>query len=152
MKPNNLRKHPEGGSYQEVFRSANLIANVSNTGRSALTHIYFSLASHERSRFHRVDADEVWNLYSGQGMYLYIWDGTKNSPETITLSAEENCFCHVIPAGSWQAAEPIAGEVLVGCSVAPGFEFDGFTLMSRTSAEAEMIRAMNPELERLIYP
>jgi predicted cupin superfamily sugar epimerase len=97
-----------------------------------------------------VTADEVWNLYRGTGLHLYLWDGTENRPECITLSAESNCFCYVVPAGMWQAAEPIADGVLVGCSVAPGFEFADFTLIDPASGEGALLMAIAPELQKFI--
>lgn len=150
MKPTKLIQHPEGGRYQEVFRSAVNISTTEGSKRSALTHIYFSLTSGEISRFHKVTSDEVWNLYRGAGVRLYIWDGSATPPKTVLISAEANCFCHVVPAGSWQAAEPIADTVLVGCSVAPGFEFDDFTLISPHSGEGKLLVSIAPELSKFV--
>ncbi|RVU84670.1 cupin domain-containing protein [Leucothrix sargassi] len=135
MKPTNLLEHPEGGRFQEVFRSAEVITRADGTSRSAITHIYFSLNQGEVSRFHKVQADEVWNFYQGTGLYLYIWDGSDSAPEKIELSAATGAFCHVVPAGYWQAAESIDGKVLVGCSVGPGFEFEDFELINPESPE-----------------
>ena len=150
MKPLNLRKHPEGGSYQEVFRS-NISVSTSDSGaKSALSHIYFSLKPDENSCFHKVNGDEVWNFYQGRGLYLYIWDGTYSPPQRIILSPEENQFCYVVPSGVWQAAMPIEGKVLVGCSVSPGFEFSGFELLRSTSKEAQIIFDIAPELRHLV--
>lgn len=150
MKPTDLRKHPEGGSFQEVYRSAASVTTPSGVERSALTHIYFSLEAGERSRFHKVASDEIWNLYRGTGVRLYTWDGSDIPPTCVTLSAQENCFCHVIRAGTWQAAEPVADTVLVGCSVAPGFEFDDFTLLTPNSPEAETLLAAAPDMKRFV--
>ena len=150
MKPIDLTNHPEGGRFCEVFRSARTVtANTGNT-RSALTHIYFSLNPGEVSKFHRVVADEVWNLYQGTGINLYIWDGSENTPECITLSAESNNFCHVVPADFWQAAEPVSDTVLVGCSVAPGFEFEDFTLIEPESDYAKRLTSVSPEMAKFI--
>ena len=121
MKPTELIAHPEGGRFREVFRSRSSVTTENGKIRSTLTHIYFSLDAGEKSCFHKVNSDEVWNLYRGEGVYLYLWDGSEHRPKRITLSARENRFCYVVPAGWWQAAEPIADTVLVGCSVAPGF-------------------------------
>lgn len=156
MKPdnilNNLLEHPEGGRFREVFRSARTVRTRDGSVRSALTHIYFSLRPGEVSRFHRVASDEIWNLYKGSGLFLYSWDGANAQPRRHKLSAGCNCFCHVIPAGTWQAAEPISDEVLVGCSVAPGFEFSDFTLMDSNSAEAELLISIVPEMARFVSP
>jgi len=152
MQPVDLIEHPEGGRFREVFRSVQRVYLQDGSSRSALTHIYFSLKSGEVSRFHQVSSDEVWNLYQGQGLRLYSWDGTLTPPECTVLSADTNCFCSVIPAGRWQAAEPLNGPVLVGCSVAPGFEFSDFSLIDAKSKEAEMLLLIAPELTGLISP
>jgi uncharacterized protein len=146
MQPTNLTEHPEGGRFREVFRSAKTVSTQEGTTRSALTHIYFSLNPGEVSRFHRVTADEIWNLYQGTGIYLYLWDGSNTPPTCITLSASSNCFCYVVPAGVWQAAMPMADTILAGCSVAPGFEFADFTLIDPESDEAKLLQAIAPEI------
>ena len=152
MKPTDLVEHPEGGRYKEVFRSGATVQTAERGARSALTHIYFSLDQGEKSRFHKVASDEVWNLYQGEGIYLYLWAGTDAPPERITLSADENCFCTVVPAGIWQAAEPINGKVLVGCSVAPGFEFADFELIDPDSESARLLQSISPDLQILSLP
>ena len=152
MKPNDLTEHPEGGRFREVFRSAHLVSTERESGKSALTHIYFSLDKGEFSRFHRVTSDEVWNLYQGTGLRLYTCDGGDKPPQCVTLSAANNCFCHVIPAGIWQAAEPINDTVLVGCSVAPGFEFADFTLIDPDAELTRQLLTMAPELARFVLP
>lgn len=150
MKPINLIEHPEGGRFREVYRSSNTISMKDGSIKSAVTHIYFSLESGEVSRFHKVASDEIWNLYQGPGIYLYTWDGSKRPPIFTELSTSNNCFCHVIPAGIWQAAEPISEKVLVGCSVSPGFEFSDFELMVSNSKEAELLISISPEMARYI--
>lgn len=150
MKPIDLIEHPEGGRFREVFRSANTVSTQDGTIRSALTHIYFSLKPGEVSKFHKVASDEIWNLYQGSGLNLYTWDGTKTAPECMALSPSDNCFCHVVPAGSWQAAEPISDAVLVGCSVAPGFEFRDFTLIDPNSDDAKLLISIAPEMAKYI--
>jgi predicted cupin superfamily sugar epimerase len=150
MKPDDLIVHPEGGRFREVYRSSNTISLKDGSIKSAVTHIYFSLKSGEVSRFHKVASDEIWNLYQGYGLNLYTWDGSEKPPICTELSTSTNCFCHVIPAGIWQAAEPISEKVLVGCSVAPGFEFSDFTLMASHSKEAELLISISPEMARYI--
>ncbi|WP_018970541.1 cupin domain-containing protein [Rubritalea marina] len=150
MQPNNLLDHPEGGKYTEVFRSIHKVQSASLGQRSSLTHIYFQLAEGEVSQFHKVSSEEVWNLYKGQGLRLYQWDGESDTIDVITLSAETNTFCHVVPAHYWQAAEPIGkDEVLVGCSVAPGFEFEDFTLIRDCSGLAQKLITLEPSLSHL---
>lgn len=152
MKPIQLTAHPEGGRFREVFRSAQTVFTQDGSARSALTHIYFSLQPGEVSSFHRVASDEIWNLYQGSGLNLYTWNGSSTPPQRITLSATNNCFCHVIPAGAWQAAEPVSDTILVGCSVAPGFEFSDFTLMGPDSKDAELLLSISPGMDRFIPP
>lgn len=133
MKFSDLKEHPEGGRYLEVFRSQKEVI-VDQQIRTALTHIYFSLEPDEVSRFHRVSHDEVWNLYSGAGLYLFIWDGKSDLVEKIEISSKTMNFCHVVPADHWQAALPISDRVLVGCSVGPGFEFEDFDLIDQENS------------------
>ena len=116
MEPRNFIKHPEGGRFLEVFRSAKMVSTQNGAIKSAITHIYFSLKPGEISRFHKVASDEIWNLYKGSGLNLYTWDSTNTPPKHIILSSSNNCFCYVVPADTWQAAEPISDTVLVGCS------------------------------------
>ncbi|MFC1839138.1 cupin domain-containing protein [Thermodesulfobacteriota bacterium] len=146
MKPVDLKDHPEGGRFCEVFRSDRIVPIKEGITRSALTHIYFSLGPGEVSRFHRVASDEVWNLYQGTGIILYTWDGTDNSPEKTTLSAENKEFCHVVDANTWQAAEPVSGAVLVGCSVAPGFEYSDFTIMDLNTSAGKRLISIDPDM------
>ena len=141
MKPTNLKDHPEGGRYQEVFRSCAKVITDGGDERSALTHIYYELNPGEVSKFHRISSDEIWNLYQGEGLRLYVWDGTSKPPEIITLSAAGNAFCTVVPAGYWQAAESVSGPVLIGASVAPSFEFEDFKLMEADSPEAGRLKS-----------
>ncbi|MGL1931328.1 MAG: cupin domain-containing protein [Desulfotalea sp.] len=150
MKPIDLVEHPEGGRFRRVFRSNVMITRGNGEVRSALTHIYFSLAKNEVSRFHKVESDEVWNLYQGTGLYLYTWDGI-TAPERHEISARNNKFCHVVHAGIWQAAEPIDEEILVGCSVGPGFEFSDFELLDSTSKLTAIIHRQYPNLSKFTF-
>lgn len=117
-----LAPHPEGGHYRETFRDA------TGDGRAASTAIYFLLKRGERSHWHRVDAAEVWHFYAGAPLKLEIADGPRR---TITLgpnlAAGEEPQA-VVPPHAWQAAESLGDWTLVGCTVAPGFDFNGFEL------------------------
>ncbi|MFO7936830.1 MAG: cupin domain-containing protein [Kiritimatiellia bacterium] len=139
MKIEHSEKHPEGGRFQEVFRSGKSVITAEGKERSALTHIYFELDEGEVSCFHKVESDEIWNLYEGEGVGLYLWDDDAGELVTIELSAKNREFCHVVKAGVWQAAKPLNGKVLVGCSVGPGFEFEDFELIDPESAIAQRI-------------
>jgi hypothetical protein len=151
MQVGELIEHPEGGRFREVHRSAFQVKTADGAERAALTHIYFSLSPGETSSFHRVKSDEVWNLYAGKGVRLLLWDGVSEDVEEVELSAVSGHFCHVIPALTWQAAEPLEDTVLVGCSVAPGFEFDDFELLTGTSADGQRLVAARPEMRKLIH-
>lgn len=125
----NFIQHPEGGRFREVFRSERPVTQADGQEKCALTHIYFQLNRGEVSRFHKVGQEEVWNLYEGKGVVLHIVQPDSEKVETLELSAESRTFCAVIPANHWFAAEPLGSEVLVGCTVAPGFEFEDFELL-----------------------
>jgi predicted cupin superfamily sugar epimerase len=120
-----LRPHPEGGHYRETFRDSR--RDVS--GRSASTAIYFLLARGERSHWHRIDAAEVWHYYAGSALNLQIADDVGQHSIRLgpDLTAGELPQA-TVPAQAWQAAESTGDWTLVGCTVAPGFEFAKFEL------------------------
>ena len=118
-----LAPHPEGGHFRETFRDPQLV-----DGRAASTAIYFLLARGERSHWHRVDAVETWHFYAGSPLALSIHDG---STAIVHLGTDLHAGHRpqaVVPAGVWQAAETLGEWTLVGCTVAPGFDFAGFEL------------------------
>tara|TARA_R100000027_G_scaffold29244_1_gene21279 strand:- start:13082 stop:13558 length:477 start_codon:yes stop_codon:yes gene_type:complete len=146
-----LLAHPEGGAFRELYKSTSKVSPADERSqRCALTHIYFELAGKEVSRFHRVASDEIWHLYEGEGVALYQWTEGSDTIERIELGGVDRPHCHLIPAGVWQAAAPLGDTVLVGCTVAPGFEFEDFLLIDPTGDTAESIRSIDPELERFI--
>ena len=121
----NLKPHPEGGHYGETFRDA-----AGASGRAASTAIYFLLMRGERSHWHRVDAVEVWHWYAGAPLALEI-SQTPGRVERVMLGCDINAGERpqaVVPAHAWQAAQSLGDWTLVGCTVAPGFEFVGFEL------------------------
>jgi predicted cupin superfamily sugar epimerase len=120
-----LRPHPEGGHYRETFRDPRGDAG----GRSLSTAIYFLLARHERSRWHRIDAVEIWHYYAGSALELQIADGDRR--RTVRLGPDlpaGEVPQAIVPAHAWQAAESTGDWTLTGCTVAPGFEFATFEL------------------------
>lgn len=141
-----LRPHPEGGHYREVFRSGARVAGGAGE-RSALTSIYFLLNAGERSRWHRVESDEAWHYYEGDPLEL-LWLDPRGAVERRVLGpvGDEARPVWVVPAGCWQAARPLGAYTLVGCSVAPGFEFADFALLADRPGEAETVRRRFPEL------
>ena len=120
-----LEPHPEGGHFCQTFRDTQLIDGK----RPASTAIYFLLARGERSHWHRVDAAEGWHWYAGDALTLTIVEHGKKS--TVTLGSDFSAGQRpqaVVPARAWQAAEGPGDWTLVGCTVAPGFEWAGFEL------------------------
>jgi len=120
-----LKPHPEGGHYRETFRDSRRDVD----GRSASTAIYFLLARGERSHWHRIDAAEVWHYYAGSALNLQIADGV--GQRCISLGpdlAAGEVPQTIVPAQAWQAAESSGDWTLVGCTVAPGFDFATFEL------------------------
>lgn len=115
-----LRPHPEGGHFREVWRDA-----PEGGGRGAGTAIYYLLAAGERSHWHRVDAAEAWHWYAGAALELGI--GTQTSRLGPDLGAGEQPFA-LVPAGAWQAARSLGAWTLVGCTVSPAFDFAGFEM------------------------
>jgi hypothetical protein len=121
-----LKPHPEGGYYRETFRDAGAGAS----GRAHSTAIYYLLARGERSHWHRIDAAEVWHYYAGSALTLRIaHDGGTQHMVTLgsDVAAGERPQA-IVPAQAWQAAESVGDWTLVGCTVAPGFEFANFEL------------------------
>jgi predicted cupin superfamily sugar epimerase len=120
-----LSPHPEGGYYRETFRDDRLI-----DGRAASTCIYFLLPEGVVSRWHRVDAVETWHWYAGAALDLRIASGA-STYEAHRLGADlangERPQA-VVPTGRWQQAASLGDWTLVGCTVAPGFEFAGFEI------------------------
>tara|TARA_R110002124_G_scaffold10096_8_gene50924 strand:- start:25247 stop:25678 length:432 start_codon:yes stop_codon:yes gene_type:complete len=119
-----LQRHPEGGWYVQTFEDA---ARVE--GRARSTAIYYLLERGEVSAWHRVDAVEVWHYYAGAPLELSISQGAR--PEVSLLGADLAAGQRpqvVVPQAAWQAARSTGEWTLVGCTVAPGFQFSGFEL------------------------
>ena len=120
-----LQPHPEGGFYRETFRDPEPAG-----GRSASTAIYYLLAAGQRSHWHRVDAVETWHFYAGAPLRLAISrDG--RAEEAVILGPELAAGQRpqaMVPRNGWQSAQTLGDWTLVGCTVAPGFEFSGFEM------------------------
>jgi predicted cupin superfamily sugar epimerase len=126
-----LAPHPEGGWYRQVYRSS-MTVQMPDGERAAMTTIYYLLERDQVSRWHVVDADEVWHYYGGAPLELFIY-----YPQTQQLSRRElgsppegRDAIAVVAAGAWQAARSKGAFSLMGCTVAPGFEYSGFRLVS----------------------
>ena len=113
-----LQPHPEGGYFRETFRDA-------NDGRAHSTAIYFLLKAGQISRWHKVDAAEAWHFYRGAPLELRIGKSVQIlGPEIEKGQAPQL----IVPPHQWQAARSLGDYTLVGCTVAPGFEFSKFEM------------------------
>ena len=119
-----LKPHPEGGHFRETFRDS-----AEHEGRSRSTAIYYLLRAGEISRWHRIDAAEVWHWYAGDPLELKLHDATGLKSWLLgPRLAEGHTPQAVVPERCWQSARSLGSYSLVGCTVAPGFEFSGFEL------------------------
>ena len=148
-----LRPHPEGGFYREIFRSDARVGPEDGRGaRAALTTIYFLLAEGAHSRWHRVSSDEVWHLYEGGPLELLELDATSQSLQRhhLTPVGRSGVPVATIAASNWQAARSLGPYTLVGCTVGPGFDFADFDLLADDAAASASLRSAWPELASLL--
>ena len=142
-----LIPHPEGGHYREVYRSISRVRPLDGRGeRASVTNILFLLAAGEMSRWHRVRSDEAWHYHEGDTLELFDADGGFHKVGRHLLgrpddSAISSC---VVPGGMWQAARSTGAYTLVGCTVAPGFEFADFQMLRDAPADADALRQRQP--------
>ena len=131
-----LQKHPEGGYYKEVYRSqdqipASMLSEKYTGNRSLGTSIYFLLTSTSFSSFHKINQDETWHFYEGSTIALHIIapNGEYVKIKIGSKPEKGEVFQYTVPGGHWFAAKIIEDEryALVGCTVAPGFDFDDFS-------------------------
>lgn len=132
-----LAPHPEGGFFKETYRSAEKMTTRGGVSRPISTGILFLLPEGEKSRLHRIKSDELWHFHLGGALRL-----TQISPEGTVTDVllgpdykKGHLLQHVVPARHWFGAEPEpgAGFCFVGCTVAPGFDFDDFDLGPRAT-------------------
>lgn len=141
-----LEAHPEGGYFREIYRSEQeLLSPVSNESRNSITHIYFLLKQGQYSRFHRVWHDEIWNFYEGAPLRLIEFDGEHIEEKRI---GENGKYVSVVKGGVFQAAESIGEYTLVGCSVAPGFDFKDFSFIQE---EPNLLNIINQQYADYSY-
>ena len=126
-----LGPHPEGGHYRELYRSRDLVER-DGARRPALTTIYYLLAAGEVSRWHVVELDEVYHFHEGDPLELLLYDPAEGAVRRIELGRAEGERhpLHVVPRGVWQASRPLGEYALIGCTVAPGFDFADFRFVS----------------------
>ena len=150
----NMQPHPEGGYFTETYRAAETISHEAlptrfSGPRRFSTAIYFLLESHHVSALHRIQADEVWHFYAGGPLNVYVIT-PEGTLEIIRLGSNPEAgevFQAVVPAGCWFGSRPAEGTdySLVGCTVAPGFDFADFEMADRTTMLNEF-----PELEEVV--
>lgn len=121
-----LQPHPEGGWYRETW-----VADGTDGARPAGTAIYYLLARGQRSHWHRVDAAEIWHFYAGAPLILSVAGSQTGPARDLTLGPDLAAGAlpqRVVPAHHWQAAESTGDWTLAGCTVSPGFRFEGFEM------------------------
>ncbi|WP_439506342.1 cupin domain-containing protein [Sediminibacterium sp.] len=130
-----LVPHPEGGFYKETYRSnetipANSLPERFNGDRNYATAIYFLLVEYSFSAFHRIQSDECWHFYAGDSVTIHVLHPDRRY-ELIKLGSNITMgeqYQAVVPAGAWFASKTNGKYSLVGCTVAPGFDFVDFEL------------------------
>ncbi len=148
-----LEPHPEGGFYREIYRSAAIVQPAgSPAARSAVTTIYFLLTEGSHSRWHRVTSDEIWHLYEGGPLELMVTDPGIDHARSVVLQPAGRDIgpVHVVPANHWQAAAPLGAFALVGCTVAPGFEFSDFAFLRDQAGAADRLTRLEARWARLL--
>ncbi|KAF1046925.1 MAG: hypothetical protein GAK35_00872 [Herbaspirillum frisingense] len=151
-----LQPHPEGGYFRETYRDAQEVVRRNDSAvRSASTAIYYLLCNGAYSTWHRIRSDELWHFYQGTPLHVYV---LRPGGELTVLRlgamapGDDTVFQAMVPAGSWFAArcaDP-AGYSLVGCTVAPGFEFSEFEiadvgeLLAGWPQHGELIKQLAP--------
>ena len=136
----NLQQHPEGGFFAETYRSRERLHESKlpdryDSSRVFSTSIYFLLTTDSVSNFHRLNSDEIWHFHTGGSAKVHFIDKAGNhTAHWVGADFEAGQrFQLTIPKGTWFAAEVMEGEfILLGCTVAPGFEFEDFELADRT--------------------
>ena len=150
-----MQSHPEGGYFAETYRAAEQVPHAAlperfSGNRSFSTAILFLLEGNQFSALHRIQADEVWHFYAGYPLEVFVLDSTTSALEIIRLGPDPDAgevFQAVVPAGRWFGSRPVPGAAysLVGCTVAPGFDFADFEMAERAKLLAEF-----PQYEELI--
>ena len=153
----NMLPHPEGGFYKENYRSEEIITLNAlperfSGSRYFSTAIYFLLEQGNFSAFHKIKSDECWHFYAGQTLNVYVLqhDGKL---DTIRLGNDLNngeTFQFVVPANCWFASEPAPSSdfSFVGCTVAPGFDFEDFEL-AKADELVQVFPQYGTEIRRL---
>jgi predicted cupin superfamily sugar epimerase len=139
-----LEPYPEGGYYRETYRASDQVSRLADTGQrvcAASTAILYLLQGQQFSALHRIASDEVWHFYAGESLRVVTLD-TASGREDLLLGANPTLthrFQAVVPKGRWFGArlDRSCGYCLVGCTVAPGFDFRDFELGDRERLVAD---------------
>jgi hypothetical protein len=149
----NLEPHPEGGWYRQTYRAPLTLPHAalpSHAGdRAASTAIYFLLAGNQFSAFHRLRSDEVWHFYAGSALIVHVIepDGEYRQHRLGGDVIAGEVFQAVVPAGCWFGSSLRHPDTyaLVGCTVAPGFDFADFEM-----AKCDELTTQNPQHRNII--
>jgi len=132
-----LLPHPEGGFYKEIYRSEEIISQSAlptrfGGNRHVATSIYFLLEKDNFSALHKIKSDEIWHFYAGDTLEVIEIDPMGKLIITPVGSniLEKEVFQYTVKAGHWFGSRVKNGGAfsLVGCTVAPGFDFADFEM------------------------
>lgn len=146
-----LLPHPEGGFYRETYRAKGELSAPDGRGtRNHSTAIYFLLERSDRSRFHRIQSDEIWHFHAGGRLAIYVLTTAGLQTHTLGTDVDKGDQLQVVvPAQHWFGALVLEGTyVLAGCTVSPGFDFRDFELanmrelLTQFPADADIIRQL----------
>jgi len=148
-----LEPHVGGGYIREIFRSKNLVHLLGNqVERKALTTIYYLLGAGEFDSWHRLDSDEVWHYYEGATLeLLWIKQGEEKYTRCLIGEIDDSTKpIAIVPGGCWQMARTTGEYTLVGCTMGPGFEYEGYQLLRDNPEDAKIIQHRFPELDEFL--
>jgi len=136
-----LEDHPEGGYFKETYRSAEIVLNRNGKERAASTGIYFLITQEAFSAFHKIESDEMWHYHAGDALeVIMIHENGEVEVLNVGPDIEKGQRLQaVVPAGCWFGSRVVEGGdySLVGCTVAPGFDFEDFVLANRVELTNE---------------
>ena len=142
-----LEPHPEGGYFREIHRSlARIRPDDGRAERAAVTSIYFLLVAGQHSRWHRVRSDELWHFYEGDALELLLAPPAITRVTELVVSPLEGPGQPIQDALAdwWQASRSRGAFSLVGCTVAPGFEYADFTFLREDPDRVALLAAFGP--------
>ena len=150
-----LQKHPEGGFFKEVYRSDEILSAEHLPGRYKgdrcfSTAIYFLITADDYSKFHKIKSDEIWHFYEGDPLNLYVLGNNHQRLDQFCLGKDLEKGQQMqltIPKNHWFGARLAVdfGYALVGCTVAPGFDFADFEM-----ADREKLTTAFPQHKKII--